>query len=297
MSASADAPPNNPHLVFDAEGWCKVIRPQRPFFELPFAEVWKYRDLIWTFASRDIVTSYKQTVLGPLWFILQPLLVTVIFSYLFGRMARFGSDDIPHYLFYMGGLVPWSYFAESVTKTSNIFVENAQLFSKVYFPRLCVPVASLLTNLVPAAAQFGLFIVGLAFYLAQGDRFTHPNAWLLLAPLVFLQLGILALGIGCIVSALSRRFRDLVFGIKVGLQMLMFGSAIVFPLSRVAPEDRWVFFLNPVVPPIEFFRYAFVGKSLVEPWHIALSAGVSVVVLVIGLLLFHRAEQNAMDTV
>lgn len=297
MSAPAEAPLKNPHLVLDADGWCKVIRPRRRVFELPFRELWAYRDLIWTLASRDIATSYKQTVLGPLWFILQPLLITAVFSYLFGRMARFGSDDIPHYLFYMGGLVPWTYFSESVMKTSNVFVDNALLFSKVYFPRLCVPVASLLTNLVPTVVQFGLFGVGLITYLVQGDRFTHPNWFILLTPLVFLQLGMFALGLGCIVSALSRRFRDLAFGVKIGLQLLMFGSAIVFPLSRVAPEERWIFFLNPVVPPIEFFRYAFVGKSLVEPWHIGLSAAVSVVVLVTGLLLFHRAEQNAMDTV
>lgn len=274
-----------------------MIRPSRRFFELPFRELWTYRDLVWTFATRDISTSYKQTVLGPLWFIFQPLLITAVFSYLFGRMARFGSDDIPHYLFYMGGLVPWTYFSESVMKTSNVFVENSMLFSKVYFPRLCVPVASLLTNLVPTAVQFGLFLVGVIGYLVQGNHFTHPNLWILLAPLVFVQLGMFALGIGCIVSALSRRFRDLAFGTKVGLQLLMFGSAIVFPLSRVAPEDRWIFFLNPVVPPIEFFRLAFVGRSLIEPWHIGLSAAVSLVVLVVGLLLFHRAEQNAMDTV
>jgi lipopolysaccharide transport system permease protein len=277
--------------------WTKVVRPHRSLLRLPWRELWRYRDLIWLLAARDVSTSYKQTVLGPGWFILQPLLITVVFSYLFGRMARFGSDSIPHYLFYMGGLVPWAFFADSVTKTSNVFTHNSQLFSKVYFPRLVVPIAGLITNLVPLAAQFTLFLIGLVFYLAKGDKFTHPNWWILATPLVFIQLGALALGIGCAVSALSRRFRDLAFGAKIGLQLLMFGSAIVFPLSRLDPDDRWIFFLNPVVPPIEFFRYAFVGRSLVEPWHLALSAGISVVVCVIGLILFHRAEQDAMDTV
>lgn len=277
--------------------WTKIIRSRRRLFEIPWRELWAYRDLIWTMVTRDLSTSYKQTVLGPFWFVVQPLMITAVFSYLFGRMARFGSDSVPHYLFYMGGLVPWGFFADSVLKTSNVFVEQAQLFSKVWFPRLCVPIASLITNLVPVAVQFALFLGGLVFYLAKSDPHTHPTWWILATPLVFVQLGALALGAGCIVSALSRRFRDLAFGVKIGLQLLMFGSAIVFPLSRIAPEDRWVFFLNPVVPPIEFFRYAFVGKSLVEPWHLALSAGVSAVVLLVGLLLFYRAEQNAMDTV
>jgi lipopolysaccharide transport system permease protein len=262
--------------------------------------VWRYRDLIWNLASRDVAVSYKQTILGPLWFIVQPLMVTVVFSFLFGRraMAGFGSDDIPHYLFYMSGLLPWGYFAESVTKTSNVFVTNANLFSKVYFPRMCVPIAALVSNLVPAAAQFGLFLAGLFFYLVKGDPFTKPNWLILLTPLVFLQLGALALGLGCIISAMSRRFRDLAMAVRITLQLLMFGSAIVFPLSRITnPHDRALFFLNPIVPPIEFFRLAFVGRSLVEPWQIALSTGISLAVLGIGLLLFARAEQDAMDTV
>jgi lipopolysaccharide transport system permease protein len=256
--------------------------------------------LIWNLASRDVAVSYKQTILGPLWFIVQPLMVTVVFSFLFGRraMAGFGSDDIPHYLFYMSGLLPWGYFAESVTKTSNVFVTNANLFSKVYFPRLCVPVAALVTNLVPAAAQLGLFLAGLVFYLVKQDKFTNPNWLIVFTPLVFLQLGALAMGLGCIISAMSRRFRDFALGVRITLQLLMFGSAIVFPLKRIAdPSDRLLFFLNPVVPPIEFFRLAFVGRSLVEPWHIAVSTLVTLVVLVVGLILFSRAEQDAMDTV
>jgi lipopolysaccharide transport system permease protein len=280
--------------------WTKIIRPSRHWFEIPWREVWRYRDLIWNLASRDVAVSYKQTILGPLWFIVQPLMVTVVFSFLFGRraMAGFGSDDIPHYLFYMSGLLPWGYFAESVTKTSNVFVTNANLFSKVYFPRLCVPVAALVTNLVPAAAQLGLFLAGLVFYLVKQDKFTNPNWLIVFTPLVFLQLGALAMGLGCIISAMSRRFRDFALGVRITLQLLMFGSAIVFPLKRIAdPSDRLLFFLNPVVPPIEFFRLAFVGRSLVEPWHIAVSTLVTLVVLVVGLILFSRAEQDAMDTV
>ena len=264
---------------------------------LPLSELWRYRDLIWLFSARDLSTTFKQTVLGAGWFVVQPLMFFVVFSFLFGRMAKFYSDDIPHYLFYLGGLVPWQFFSDSVTKTSNVFVNNSNLFSKVYFPRLAVPLAGLLTNLVPAAIGVGLFLIGLAYYLIKGDRFTHPTWWVLATPLIFLQLAALALGIGCAVSALSRRFRDLAMGVKIGLQLLMFGSAIVFPISRIDPNNRWLFFLNPLVPPIEAFRFVFTGRSLIEPWHIAVSAAVSILVCLGGLLLFHRAEQDAMDTV
>ena len=277
--------------------WTRVIESRQPFLSIPLLEIWRYRDLIWMLSVRTISTTYKQTVLGPFWFILQPLMVTAVFSFLFGRMAQFQSDSIPHYLFYMSGLVLWGFFFETVTKTSNVFVENSQVFSKVYFPRFCVPLSVVISNLLPALVQFGLFLVGLFYYVLKDDQWTHPN-WLILAtPLAFVQIAALALGIGCIVSALSRRFRDLTFGVRVGLQLLMFGSAIVFPISRIAPENRWLFFLNPVIPPIEFFRLAFVGRSLVEPWHLAMSAGISFGLLLVGIILFHRADRNAMDTV
>jgi lipopolysaccharide transport system permease protein len=281
----------------DDRAWTKVIRPQRRLLWVPWRELWHYRDLIWTLASRDIATTYKQTVLGPLWFILQPLMVTVVFSFLFGRMANFQSDHIPHYLFYMGGLVPWGFFSETVLKNSNVFVTNANLFSKVYFPRFSVLLAGLLTNLVPLGVQFLLFLVGLAYYLIIQDPFTHPNWWILATPLIFGQLAALAMGLGGAISALSRRFRDLALSLRMTLQLLMFGSAIVFPLSRIAEHERWIFMLNPVVPPIEFFRYAFVGKCYASPRDLAVSAAVSLAVFFLGLILFHRAEQNAMDSV
>jgi lipopolysaccharide transport system permease protein len=278
--------------------WDQVIRSERRLLEIPWRELWKYRDLVSMFAQRDVSASYKQTVLGPFWYVLQPLLVTAVFSYLFGRMGRFGTSDVPHYLFYMSGLVPWAFFADTVNKTSTVFTTNANLFNKVWFPRLCVPLAGVLTNLVPLLVQICLFLVGFAFYLAKNDPHIHPNWRIIIAPLVFVQLAALGLGIGLIVSALTRRFRDLLFGVKVGLQLWMFGSAVVFPLSRIANDnDRTLFFLNPVVPAIESIRYAFFGVSLLEPWHVAVSVAVSAAVLFFGIALFNRAEQTAMDTV
>jgi lipopolysaccharide transport system permease protein len=278
--------------------WDQVIRAERRLLDIPWRELWKYRDLVWMLAQRDISASYKQTVLGPLWFILQPLLITAVFSYLFGRMGRFGTSGVPHYLFYMSGLVPWTFFAETVNKTSTVFTTNSQLFNKVYFPRLCVPLAGVLTNMVPLLVQCGLFLIGFAFYILKNDPHVHPNWLMVFAPLVFVQLAAFGLGLGLIVTALTRRFRDLMFGVKVGLQLWMFGSAVVFPLSRIANSaDRTLFFLNPVVPPIETIRAGFFGVSLLEPWHVAVSVIVSFAVLFFGVALFNRAEQTALDTV
>lgn len=282
----------------DDADWDQIISADRRFFDIPWHELWKYRDLVWMMAQRDVSASYKQTVLGPLWFILQPLMITAVFSYLFGRMGHMGTNDVPHYLFYMSGLVLWTFFSENVNKTSTVFTANEHLFNKVYFPRLCVPFAGVLTNLIPLVVQLGLFLAGFAYYIAMGNEFVHPNWLVLLTPLLFLQLAALGLGLGLIVTAYTSRFRDLVFGVKVGLQLWMFGSAVVFPLSRIDnPQDRLLFFLNPVVPPIEVFRYAFFGTSLVQPWHLALSTAVSFVVLFLGIALFNRAEKTAMDTV
>jgi len=281
----------------DGESWTKIIRAESSWLDIPWNQLWKYKDLIGMLALRDISTSYKQTVLGPFWFVLQPVLVTAVFSYLFGRMGKFGTDNVPHYLFYMSGLVPWAFFAECVNKSSSTFVQNAQLFNKVYFPRLVVPLAAVLTNLVPLTVQFCLFLAGLGFYLGKDNPFIHPNWLILSVPLLFVQLALLALGIGCTVAALTRRFRDLAFGVKIGLQLWMFGSAIVFPLTRIDPADRWVFLLNPVVPAIEWFRIAFLGVSLIEIRHIVISWVITLAIFFAGIVLFNRAERTAMDTV
>lgn len=279
------------------ESWDRIIVPRRGFFEISWKELWRYRDLIVLLAQRDLAVSYNQTALGPLWYVAQPLMITAVYSYLFGRMGGFGTADVPHFLFYMSGLVLWGFFAECVLKTARLFTDQQQLISKVYFPRLVLPLAFALTNCIPMVVQFGIFVAGLLFYLIQGNAYVHPNVWILCAPLIILQVAMLGIGIGCIINSLTTRFRDLVFGVQVGLQLWMFGSAIVFPLSRIAENDRWIFFLNPVVPAVESFRYAFLGKSLIQPWHVGYGIVVSALVLLVGLVLFNRAEQTSMDTV
>lgn len=289
-------PPRAARAGSSEEGWTKIIEPQRGLLDIPWRELWRYRDLTRLLAKRDLSTSYTQTVLGPLWFIIQPLMVTVVFSYLFGRMARFQTDDIPHYVFYMSGLVIWGFFSECVSKIARTFADNQQVFSKVYYPRLVAPCSVVIKNLVPLTIQFGLFLVGFLFYVATDNPYVRPNWLILLTPLLVLQTAMLSLGVGCIITALTKRFRDLMFGVQVGLQLWMFGSAIVFPISRIAPDDRWIFFLNPIIPIIEALRLAYTGISFVEPRHIGWSAAISAGILFIGIVMFNRAEQTSMDT-
>ncbi len=280
----------------DLRTWSKVIVPRRGLLQIPFREIWAYRDLVLLMAARDLTANYKQTILGPLWFVLQPLMTTFFFAFIFGRMAKLGTDGLPALLFYFSGLTLWSYMAECVNKTSNTFNRNAQIFGKVYFPRMVVPLASAITSLAGFVVQFTIFLCFLAFYWWNGQP-VHPSWRVIFTPLLVLQLAMLGVGIGCIVSALSTRFRDLTLGLGFGVQLWMYASSVIFPLSRIAPEDRWLFALNPVVPVIESFRFAFLGFGVVERWQLMLSFGVSLVMFLVGVALFNHAEQTAMDSV
>jgi lipopolysaccharide transport system permease protein len=280
-----------------APAWTKVIVARRRLLEIPFREIWRYRDLVLLLAMRDLSANYKQTVLGPAWFVLQPLLATVFFSFIFGRFGHMGTDHIPHLLFYFSGLAMWNFMSDCLNKTSQVFTRNAGLFGKVYFPRFVVPLGTVLTSFLGFLVQFGFFLCFLVFYLLKGTHGVHPNWRIIFLPLFLLQLTMLGIGLGCIVSALSVRYRDLTLGIGFGVQLWMYASMVIFPLSRIAPRDRWIFLLNPVVPVIEGFRFAFLGEGVVEKWHMALSAGMCGVIFLIGVILFNRAEQNAMDLV
>lgn len=280
----------------DLRTWSKVILPRRGLLQVPFREIWAYRDLVFLMALRDLTANYKQTILGPVWFVLQPLLTTAFFTVIFGRMAKLGTDGLPPLLFYFSGIALWSYLAECVNKSSNTFLRNAQIFGKVYFPRMVVPLASAITALATFLVQYGIFCVFLCFYWAKGQP-VHPSWRIIFTPFLVAQLAMLGLGIGCIVSALSTRFRDLTMGITFGVQLWMYASSIIFPLSRVAPGDRWLFALNPIVPVVEAFRFSYLGFGIVERWQLVLSFGVSAVVFLIGVALFNHAEQTAMDSV
>ncbi len=293
-----------PATISTPRHWVKEITPARGLLDVPWRELWAYRDLVALLALRDISASYKQTVLGPLWFVLQPILTTVVFSFLFGRMAKLGTDGMPHFLFYMSGLLPWVFFADCVNKTALTFSKNAQVFGKVYFPRLAVPLANVLTNLLAFSVQAGVFTLALGYYLWIAPRLfpemplhVHPNWRILIVPLMLAQTAMLGLGIGCIIAALTTRYRDLALGVGFGLQLWMYASSIIFPVSRISPDMRWLFFLNPMVPIVEGFRFALLGSGLVEKWQLFMSFGLCAGVLVAGVMMFNRVEQTVMDTV
>jgi lipopolysaccharide transport system permease protein len=280
----------------DLRTWSRVIVPRRALLQVPVREIWAYRDLVFLMAVRDLTANYKQTILGPFWFVLQPLMTTAFFTVIFGRMAKLGTDGLPPLLFYFSGITLWSYLAECVNKSSNTFVRNAQIFGKVYFPRMVVPLASALTALATFLVQYSIFCAFLWFYWAKGQP-VHPSWRIIFTPFLVAQLAMLGVGMGCIVSALSTRFRDLTMGITFGVQLWMYASSIIFPLSRVAPEDRWMFALNPIVPVVEAFRFAYLGFGIVERWQLILSFGVSAAIFILGVALFNHAEQTAMDSV
>jgi lipopolysaccharide transport system permease protein len=283
-------------MTLDKEDWALVIRPQRSWFDLRLAELWRYRDLIALFVRRDFVSVYKQTILGPLWYIIQPILTTVIFTVIFGRIARLSTDGLPQFLFYMSGTVVWSYFAESLTKTSNTFITNAQLFGKVYFPRLAVPISILISNLIAFSIQFLLFLGFVAYYWLNGANI-QPNLWVLFTPVLLIMMAGLGLGFGIIVSSLTTRYRDLRFLVTFGVQLWMYVTPVIYPVSAIPDRFRPLIQANPLTPIVETFRYAYLGGGTLNPANLMYSAAFMLVVLILGVLLFNRIEATFMDTV
>ena len=277
--------------------WDLVIRPRTAWFDLHLADLWRYRDFTAMFVWRDYVAQYKQTILGPLWHLLQPLLTTIIFTIIFGKMAKLPTDDLPPLLFYMGGVTCWSYFADCVNRTSVTFINNAGIFGKVYFPRLSVPISIVISSMIKFAIQFALFLAFLIFYWAQGAGI-HPNAAIALTPLLLLLMAGLSLSVGIVVSALTTRYRDLQQLVAFGVQLMMFATPVVYPLSMIGGGNfRWLILANPMTPIIETFRYSYLGRGVFDVGYLFYSAGITVAVLLIGIVLFNRVERTFMDTV
>jgi len=279
------------------ESWDMIIQPQRSLFDLRLGELWKYRDLVLLFVRRDFVAVYKQTILGPLWYLIQPLLTTITFTVIFGNIAGLPTDGLPGFLFYMSGTVVWSYFADCLNKTSNTFSANANLFGKVYFPRLAVPVSILISNLVAFAIQFGFFVVFIIFFAVRGADL-HPNwGWIALSPLLILIMAGLGLGLGIIVSSLTTKYRDLRFLVSFGVQLLMYATPVIYPVSAIPERFRWIILANPMTPIVEAFRFAFLGAGSLDIGHLLYSFGFMIGVVVLGSLIFNRVERTFMDTV
>ncbi len=283
-------------MEIQKDTWTTVIRPQSGWFDVNFAELWNYRDLIALFVRRDFVATYKQTILGPLWFLIQPLFTTVVFTVVFGNIARIPTDGLPPMLFYMAGTVAWNYFAACLNSTSNTFVANANIFGKVYFPRLTVPVSVVIVNLLTFTIQLSLFL-GFFFYFSLRGTHLQPSLWILATPLLVVQMGILGLGMGLIVSSLTTKYRDLSFAVGFGTQLWMYATPIVYPMSQIPERWQWLYALNPMASIVETFRFAFLGAGSVNLQHLAISAGMTLLIFFAGIVLFSRIEKTFMDTI
>jgi len=280
----------------DREDWDLIIRPQRSLLDLRLGELWRYRDLVMLFVRRDFVSVYKQTILGPLWYLIQPLLTTITFTVIFGGIAQLPTDGLPQFLFYMSGTVIWTYFAECLTKTSNTFVNNANLFGKVYFPRLAVPVSILISNLITFAIQFVFFLIFVGVFALNGAA-VRPNLWILLTPVLLLMMAGLGLGFGIIISSLTTKYRDLRFLVQFGVSLLMYATPVIYPVSSIPERFQALIRLNPMTPIVETFRYAFLGAGSARPLDLLFSFGFMLVIVVLGAVLFNRVEATFMDTV
>ncbi|HEY5159248.1 MAG TPA: ABC transporter permease [Anaerolineales bacterium] len=273
-----------------------VIGPHRNLFDLRLRELWHSRDLILLFVRRDFVSVYKQTILGPIWYIIQPLLTTIIFTVIFGNIAKLPTDGLPSFLFYMSGTVIWTYFASVFTKTSDTFVNNANLFGKVYFPRLAVPVSILLSNLIAFIIQFVFFLGFIRYFVARGTQL-HPNWWILFTPVLLLMMAGLGLGFGIIFSSLTTKYRDLRFLVQFGVQLLMYVTPVIYPMSSIPQRYQAILQFNPISPVVETFRYAFLGGGAVNIPQLIYSFGLMLILIILGAVIFNRVEATFMDTV
>ena len=276
--------------------WDLVIEPQSSLLQLNLKDVWRYRDLLWLLVKRDFVSFYKQTILGPLWFFIQPLFTTIIFTFIFGNLAGLSTDGLPQPLFYMAGITAWNYFADCLTKTSTVFRDNANIFGKVYFPRLIMPLSIVVSNLVRFGVQMLLFFMMIGYYAYTGANF-HLNAYVLLFPILVLLMALLGLGLGLIVTALTTKYRDLAFLITFGVQLMMYATTVIYPLSAAPAAYKWVIELNPMTGIIEAFRYGFLGEGSLTFQTLGYSIAFTLIALVLGVIIFNKTEKTFVDTV
>ena len=276
--------------------WDLEIKPKNDLLKLNLIDVWNYRDLLVLLVRRDFVSFYKQTILGPLWFFLQPVLTTIMFTLVFGKMGGFSTDEIPQPLFYLAGVTLWNYFAECLTKTSTVFTANASLFGKVYFPRLIMPLSIVASNLVRFAVQFLLFIFVLIFYLVKGANI-HLTFAVALFPLLIILMAGMGLGLGMIISAMTTKYRDLSFLITFGVQLLMYATTVIYPLSAAPEKYRWLISANPMTSIIETFRYGFLGKGTFSWYSLSYTTLVTFLLVLFGTIVFNKVEKNFIDTV
>ncbi len=274
-----------------------VIKPMSNLLQLNFKEIWNYRDLIWMYVKRNVVTIYKQTILGPLWLIIQPILTTIMFMFVFGNLAGLSTDGIPGALFYFSGLILWNYFSQCLNGTSGVFIANQGVFGKVYFPRIVVPLATTISNLIQFVIQFGVFVILYLYYYFTMDVPIVPNSYALLLPLLVIMCAGLSLGFGIIFSSLTTKYRDLVFLLQFGVQLWMYATPVIYPLNSISVEKQWIFQLNPMTSIVETFKYGALGAGVFS-WNALIYSFVFMIILLfVGIIIFNRIEKSFMDTV
>ena len=276
--------------------WTEEIKAESSLFAINFREIWHYRDLLFMLVKRDFITFYKQTILGPLWFIVQPLLTTLIFVILFGNIAKLSTDGIPQLAFYLAGITIWNYFSESLTKTSSVFTANASIFGKVYFPRLIMPLSIVASSLLKFAVQFALFILVVLYYTFVAQSI-QPNLWILITPVLILLMALFALGVGMIFSSLTTKYKDLAFLLAFGIQLFMYITPVVYPSSALPEKFQILAKINPLSSIFECFRYAYLGTGTFTISDLAISTIVIFILFFIGVIIFNKVEKSFMDTV
>ena len=278
--------------------WDLVITSKYGWFDLNISEILRYKDLLVLFIKKDFTTFYKQTILGPLWFFIQPLISTILFSFIFNKVANIPTDEIPPFLFYMSGIIAWNYFSDCLTTTSSTFSTNARMFEKVYFPRIIIPISKIFSGLSKFLLQLFLFFIIYLYFLSIGNKeiFFSPKI-LFILPFLLLQMALLGLGLGLIISSLTVKYRDLNYLVGYGTQLLMYASPIIYPLSIVPERFKYLIMLNPITPLIEIFRKGLVGKGHFDLYLLIYSILTTLVVFLLGVLIFNRIERSFIDTV
>jgi lipopolysaccharide transport system permease protein len=280
----------------DEENWDLIIKPKRKLLEIPIREIIRYRDLIFLFVKRDFTTQYKQTILGPLWFVISPLISTVMYTFVFGNLANIGTDGIPYTLFYYSGTMLWTFFSGCLLDSSNIFLTNAGIFGKVYFPRLVVPINYVFSKAIKIAIQFVILLLFFIYHIFIGSPI-KPSWFMVFSPLLVMWLAAIGVGAGIIISSLTTKYRDLQQLVSFAIGLAMYATPVVYPLSEIPKRFSWVAYANPVCAPIELFRLWFFGTATVDRYMILSSLGITVLLVIAGLILFNQNEQNFIDVV
>lgn len=278
-----------------SQDWDSVIQSQSSLFDLRLKELWHYRDLLALFVRRDFVTVYKQTLLGPLWFFIQPILTTITFTIIFGNIAQLSTDGAPKIIFYMAGITLWNYFSNCLTTVSSVFNSNASIFGKVYFPRLIMPLTIVISNLMKFAVQFLLFLCFVVYYVIQGK--TQPNLFVLLTPYIIVLMALISMGIGLILSAMTTKYKDLTQLIGFGVQLFMYATPVIYPSSSVPAGYKWIMNMNPLVSLFDYMRYAYLGVGYFHIGLLVYPSFFALAILTMGVLVFNRVQKTFMDTV